>query len=147
LVRDRMGEKPLYYGWQGDDFLFGSDLLALRAHPSFRGAVDRDALAAFMRHNYVPSPWSSYQGIRKQMPGTLITVSLAQREPTVRTYWHPAEVVQRARSSPFTGSVEDGVALLHETLRDSIHGQMLSDVPLGAFLSGGVDSSLIVALM
>lgn len=147
LARDRIGEKPLYYGWQGDTFLFGSELKALRAHPSFNAAVDRGAVALLMRHNYVPSPYSIYAGIHKLPPGTWLRLSLGQRETTPVPYWSLAEVAERGMSSPFEGSDADALDELERILSNSVRGQMVADVPLGALLSGGIDSTAITALM
>ncbi len=151
LARDRIGEKPLYYGWQGSGsgavFLFGSELKALRAHPSFVNAIDRGALSLYMRHNYIPAPYSIYKGIRKLVPGSMLTVSLQQREPMLHTFWSGAQSAVAARDQPFDGSAEQAVDALEGLLKDAVARQMMADVPLGAFLSGGVDSSAIVALM
>lgn len=147
LVRDRIGEKPLYYGWQGDSFLFGSELKALRPHPSFRAEIDRGALCLYMRHNYIPAPYSIYQGISKLQPGCLLKVSLSQREPQVHAYWSAAQVAEAGVANAFNGSAEQAVDELESLLKDSVRQQMMADVPLGAFLSGGVDSSTVVALM
>ena len=147
LARDRFGEKPLYYGWQGGALLFGSELKALRVHPAFRGDVDRHALALYMRHNYIPAPWSIYQGIAKLPPGHSVTVSLRSRDAAPRAYWSAAATARVGETHPFTGGDDEARGELDALLRDVIRGQMLSDVPLGAFLSGGVDSSLVVALM
>jgi len=147
LARDRAGEKPLYYAWQGDTFLFGSELKALRAHPAFVAGIDRGALMLLLRHNCIPAPWSIHEGITKLLPGTLLTVSLAEPAAEPRRYWDAREVVARGLASPFPGSPEQAVDELDRLLRNAVRGQMMSDVPLGAFLSGGVDSSTIVALM
>lgn len=147
LARDRLGEKPLYYGWQGENFLFGSELKALRAHPAFRGEINRDALALFMRHNAIPAPYSIYQGIYKLPPGTWLTIRPGERAVRPRTYWSAREAAETGQRSPFVGSDAEACAALDTVLRQAVAGQMLSDVPLGAFLSGGVDSSAIVALM
>lgn len=147
LARDRIGEKPLYYGWQGDSFLFGSELKALKAHPAFRAEIDRGALSLFMRYSYVPAPYSIYQGISKLQPGCLLTVSLSQREPQLLTYWAASKVAEAGVSKPFSGSAEQAVDELEGLLKDAVRQQMMADVPLGAFLSGGVDSSVVVALM
>lgn len=151
LARDRLGEKPLYYGWQGQGtdacFLFGSDLDALRAHPTFVADVDRDALALYMRHNCVPAPHSIYRGIHKLLPGHLLTVSLAQREPRGVSYWSLPQLAEQGVATPFSGSDSEVVDALEVLLKDAVRGQMLADVPLGAFLSGGIDSSTVVALM
>ncbi len=143
LARDRLGEKPLYYGWQGEIFLFGSELKALRAHPAFAAEVDRGALDLFLRHGHVPAPHSIYRGIRKLPPGTLLT--LGGRESAPRPYWTVASARQAAEPLPLDANA--CLDRLEALLRDSIAGQMVADVPLGAFLSGGIDSSLVVALM
>jgi len=147
LTRDRIGEKPLYYGWQGDTFLFGSELKALKTHPAFRPEIDRNALCLYMRHNYIPAPYSINQGIAKLLPGCLLSVSLEQRKPQIKTYWSGAETAVRGKFQPFNGSAEDAVTALESLLKDAIGQQMIADVPLGAFLSGGIDSSTVVALM
>jgi asparagine synthase (glutamine-hydrolysing) len=147
LGRDRLGEKPLYYGWQGDFFLFGSELKALKAHPAFEGKIDRGALRLFMRHNYIPAPYSIYKGISKLSPGSLLTVSLSQRDPLKLTYWSGAQVAEVGASNVFSGSKAQAVDTLEVLLKDAVRQQMMADVPLGAFLSGGVDSSTVVALM
>ena len=146
LARDRMGEKPLYYGWHNGVFLFGSQLKALKAHPMFGAEVDRDALTLYMRHNCIPAPYSIYKGIRKLLPGVLLKVSKAGEE-TSMAYWTLNEAVEAGGSSPFEGSDADAIAALEAQLDESIRLQRVADVPLGAFLSGGVDSSTVVALM
>lgn len=147
MARDRLGEKSLYYGWQGYTFLFGSELKALKAHPAFRAEIDRNALALLMRHNYIPAPYSIYQGIHKLLPGSLLTVSLQNRNAQPQRYWDARQVVADGLAHPFTGTPDDAVEALDKLLRDAVAKQMMADVPLGAFLSGGVDSSAIVALM
>lgn len=146
LGRDRIGEKPLYYGWQGDTFLFGSELKALKAHPAFKGEVDRDAVCLFLRHNYIPAPYSIYRGIRKLEPGCLLSISLSKPEPKVWPYWSAVQAMTvRGGQSSFTPN--EVVDELERLAKDAIAQQMMADVPLGAFLSGGVDSSTVVALM
>jgi asparagine synthase (glutamine-hydrolysing) len=147
LGRDRLGEKPLYYGWQGEAFLFGSELKALRAHPEFRAEVDRNALALLLRHNYIPAPYSIYQGISKLSPGCLLTVLLSQRNPQIAPYWSGKQAIETGLAHPFEGSESAAVSALEALLKDAVGQQMVADVPLGAFLSGGVDSSTVVALM
>ena len=151
LGRDRLGEKPLYYGWQGKGetavFLFGSELKALRAHPAFEGKINRQGLSLQLRHNYIPTPYSIYEGITKLNPGSLLEVSLKQRIPKVRKYWSGAEIAKSGVGNVFIGSDIEVVDALEKLLKDVINKQMMADVPLGAFLSGGVDSSTIVALM
>ncbi|KRB81842.1 asparagine synthase (glutamine-hydrolyzing) [Noviherbaspirillum sp. Root189] len=151
LVRDRLGEKPLYYGWQGQGrnaaFLFASELKALRAHPACEARINRDAICLLLRHNAIAAPHSIYEGIFKLMPGTILTVSLTRTEPAVRTYWSAADVARSGAAQAFTGNAPDAIDSLDAVLRQAVHGQMVADVPLGAFLSGGIDSSLVVALM
>jgi asparagine synthase (glutamine-hydrolysing) len=151
LGRDRLGEKPLYYGWQGQGqhatFLFGSELKALKAHPAFAAAIDRNALCLLMRHNYIPGPYSIYQGIAKLEPGCLLTLSMAQPEPKVVRWWSAAAVAVAGCAAPFDGTPEQAVDALEVLLKSAVQQQMMADVPLGAFLSGGIDSSTIVALM
>ena len=147
LGRDRLGEKPLYYGWQGNTFLFGSELKALKAHPAFRGKIDRNALTLLMRHNYIPAPYSIYQGIHKLLPGSLLTVSMDNRSAQPQRYWDARRVVANGLAQPFMGSPDEAVDALDKLLREAVAQQMIADVPLGGFLSGGVDSSAIVALM
>ena len=147
LARDRIGEKPLYYGWQGDTFLFGSELKALRAHPAFNGSVDRGALALLLRYNYVPGPYSIHAGIHKLPPGTWLKLGVGQRDVQPVAYWSLAEVAERGMAQPFAGSDAEAVDALERKLGDAVRGQMVADVPLGALLSGGIDSSLIASLM
>jgi len=151
LVRDRLGEKPLYYGWAGDALVFGSELKALRAHPSWRGEVDRDVLTLFFRHNYIPAPYSIYKGVWKLSPGTWLTVSqddVRRRQlPAPKVYWSVLAAAARGRDVPFAQGDAAALVELERLSGQAIALQRISDVPLGAFLSGGVDSSAIVALM
>lgn len=151
LARDRVGEKPLYFGWQGLGqqrvFLFGSELSALKVHPQFAAPVDRGALVLLMRHNYIPAPHSIHEGIAKLQPGTLLQVSLAVREPQIQRYWDFLGIAQASRANPFTGDPEQAVNELETLIKNAVGQQMVADVPLGAFLSGGIDSSTVVALM
>ncbi|HJW05320.1 MAG TPA: asparagine synthase (glutamine-hydrolyzing) [Rhodanobacter sp.] len=148
LARDRMGEKPLYYGWQGDILLFGSELKALQAHPAFRAPIDRDALALLLRHDCIPAPHSIYRGVFKLRPGHLLRLPAErprQAQPT--PYWRYNEVVRAGLDAPLVASDAEAADALEVQLGESIGAQMLADVPLGAFLSGGIDSSTVVALM
>lgn len=151
LARDRVGEKPLYYGWQGRGegtaFLFGSELKALRAHPAFENVIDRDALCLQMRHGYIPAPYSIYQGVAKLPPGCMLTVAGMSRKHVVSPFWSAAEHMVDGVNNPFEGSDGQAVDSLEALLSDAVRAQMVADVPLGAFLSGGVDSSTVVALM
>ncbi|KTE19243.1 asparagine synthetase B [Sphingopyxis sp. H050] len=148
LARDRMGEKPLYYGMQGPALLFGSELKALRQHPAWRGGVNRDALTLFLRHNYVPGPYSIYDGILKLPPAHYLEIGPDDRTlPEPVAYWDIAEKAREGRANPFAGSAEASVDALDTLLADAVKIRMAADVPLGAFLSGGYDSSTIVAVM
>lgn len=149
LARDRMGEKPLYYGWQQNTFLFGSELKALKEHPDCQAEISRQALTLLLRHNYIPTPYSIYQGIYKLLPGTYLTLTPANigRLPKPVAYWSLHAAVQSGKKNPFTGTEQEAIETLDGTLQQTIQQQQLADVPLGAFLSGGIDSSTIVALM
>lgn len=147
LARDRLGEKPLYYGWQGETFLFGSELKAIKAHPSFRAEIDRDALTLFLRHNAIPAPYSIYHGIHKLPPGTFLQVDSGHRHPSPVAYWSARSVAEAGQRNVFQGSDDEAVATLEDLLGKAVRGQMVADVPLGAFLSGGIDSTTVVALM
>jgi asparagine synthase (glutamine-hydrolysing) len=148
LARDRIGEKPLYYGWCNGAFIFASELKALEAYSDWRSEIDRGALASFMRYAYVPIPYSIYVGIRKLLPGTYTAISStdsAGHWPEPKPFWSAAAIAGQGRRSEWT----DGMAVdeLDQLLRRAVKRQMVADVPLGAFLSGGIDSSTIVALM
>ena len=147
LARDRMGEKPLYYGHSGGSFLFGSELKSLVTHPHWEGEINRNALTLYMRHNYIPTPWSIYQGISKLQPAHFVVVREAGQvvsEP--RCYWDLGQIAESgasdAREAP-----EELIEELDGLLRDAVVRRMAADVPLGAFLSGGFDSTMVAALM
>jgi asparagine synthase (glutamine-hydrolysing) len=160
LVRDRFGEKPLYYGWAGRDFLFGSELKALRVHPRFDGEIDRSALRAYAARTYIPAPLSIYKRIYKLQPGCVLTVAPEiAREPTseaprpgwrsgrssLTQYWTYRDVLTRGMAHS-VASEQEALELLEQSLGAAIKGQSMADVPVGAFLSGGIDSSTVVAL-
>jgi asparagine synthase (glutamine-hydrolysing) len=147
LVRDRLGIKPLYYGRAGNAFIFASELKAIWQHPGFDGMIDRDALALYMRHNYVPSPHCIYKGLHKLQPGCILTLDSETAIPKVQHYWSAKEVAFSGQRSPLELSDNEAVEALHRLLLRAVKLRMIADVPLGAFLSGGVDSSTIVALM
>jgi asparagine synthase (glutamine-hydrolysing) len=147
LARDRLGEKPLYYGWLGDAFVFASELRALFQHPAWKGQIDRNALTSYLRYNSVPAPMSIFQGIKKLEPGALLTLNLASRDTRVEQFWNPHDVLTAAQGNPWLESPGELVTQLDGLIGSAVADQMVSDVPLGAFLSGGVDSSLIAALM
>ncbi|EGU36728.1 asparagine synthetase, glutamine-hydrolyzing [Vibrio ichthyoenteri ATCC 700023] len=143
IARDRFGEKPLYYSKQGELFIFGSELKSFRVHDDFNMSIDRDSIALLMRHNYIPAPYSIYEGVFKLMPGTIAVYKNGNVEH--KEYWSPYAFFESSETllSDSTTTIES----LEETLKTAIKRQMMADVPLGAFLSGGVDSSLIVSLM
>jgi asparagine synthase (glutamine-hydrolysing) len=151
LARDRLGEKPLYYSIQEGTLVFGSELKALKHYPKFKSEIDRNALASFLQFNYVPAPLSIYQGVLKLEPGRIIDFvqnsdgSVQHRE--TKTYWTLSETIAQGQRSPFTGSDLEAIDELERHLSRAVQLQLLGDVPIGAFLSGGIDSSLIVALM
>ncbi len=147
LVRDRMGVKPLYYGQAGRTFLYGSELKALRQHPDFNGTVDRGTLALYLRFLYVPAPYSIYEGVRKLMPGTILTFDPETRQTQTTAYWSAREAALLGSAQRFRGSEEEAANELETLLRDAVRIRMVADVPLGVFLSGGIDSSIVAAMM
>ena len=147
LARDPLGEKPLYYSWAADVLLFGSELKALRAHPDCPGEIDRGVLSTYLSRGYVPAPYSIYSRIFKLPPGTLLSVKGASRPSRVTRYWSFKEVAGRGSAHPFRGTAEDAESHLEHLLADAVRIRMIADVPLGAFLSGGIDSSVVVSLM
>jgi len=151
LVRDRLGIKPLYYGWSSGAFLFASELKALKAHVAFDRPVDRNSIALFLRHSYIPAPYSVYKNIFKVEPGHILTIQLEEHlnHEAVSDYcfWDAKTIAESGQSQLFVGTEEEASLELERILKDSIDLRMISDVPLGAFLSGGIDSSTVVALM
>ena len=149
LARDRLGEKPLYYGRQRANgaFLFGSELKALAQHQGFSGEIDRQALTLLLRYNYIPAPFSIYRGIAKLRPGFFLTLRQGNTEPKFEQYWSGASVAERGVADPLDLTPEEATDELERLLKSAIGEQMIADVQLGAFLSGGIDSSAVVALM
>jgi asparagine synthase (glutamine-hydrolysing) len=152
LARDRMGEKPLYYGIVGDSLVFASELKSLRPVPGFTGEIDRGALAAYLRHAYVPAPWSIHRGIAKLPAGTRLEIrredlARSRRLPEPIAYWTAADAVAAGAARGLEAGDDEAVAELDALLRDAVATRMEADVPLGAFLSGGIDSTTVVALM
>lgn len=150
LARDRFGEKPLYYGWAGRDFVFASELKAIRAHPDFDATIDRRALQAFVARTNVPAPLSIYRGIWKLEPGCILhladlTPFDAPPEGSIRRYWSYDQIVRDGLADPFASEAE-ALTSLEAALATAIDGQSVADVPVGAFLSGGIDSSLVTAV-
>lgn len=151
LARDRLGEKPLYWGWQGESLYFSSELKALKANPFFKTEIDRNSITLLLRHNCIPAPYSIYKGINKLKSGHYVQIPLSNLEHAQKakpiSYWSFNHIVETGLNDLFTGSPQQATDTLEEALLKSINDQMLSDAPLGAFLSGGIDSSTIVALM
>lgn len=147
LGRDRFGEKPLYYGWHNGRFLFGSELKALRASDDFSPQIDREALALYFRHHCVPAPWSIFRGISKLQPGMLATLSSGEQQPVLSCYWSAADVARAQSQKPFEGTLTEATDEVQTRLTQAVQGQCVADVSVGAFLSGGIDSSTVVALM
>ena len=149
LARDRAGEKPLYYGRCGDSIVFASELKSVRVHPGFRGEIDRQGFRLYLNYGWVPSPFCIYRDLRKLPPGCLVTlkagVNPLEIQPT--PYWSAKEAIEKATTERFAGSFRDAVDHLETLLADAVDRRMISDVPLGALLSGGIDSSCVVSLM
>jgi len=146
LMRDRLGIKPLYWAKFGKTFIFGSELKALRAHPGWTPRIDQSAVAAFMRHNYIPAPRTIYEGVHKLEPGTILTLPW-QGEPVISRFWDARSVTRNGSCNQIECSDAELTEQLESLLKDAVGRRMIADVPLGAFLSGGVDSSTVVALM
>jgi asparagine synthase (glutamine-hydrolysing) len=147
LVRDRLGIKPLYYGRAGSTFVFASELKAIWQHPDFNGEIDRNSLALYMRHNYVPSPHCIYKGLHKLQPGCILTLDSLTAAPQISCFWSANEIARRGEESQLQISDAEAVEELHKLLLQVVNLRMIADVPLGAFLSGGIDSTTVVALM
>lgn len=149
LARDRLGEKPLFYSWAGQTFLFGSELKALRAHPDFERDIDLGVLALYFRHNCVPAPHSIHSGCFKLPPGSVLTVAAeaTSDRPVPTSYWSAREAAEAGVATPIDGSPDETTDWLEDLLADAVRLRMHADVPLGAFLSGGVDSATVVAMM
>lgn len=147
LVRDRVGVKPLYFGRVGNGCIFGSELKAFAAHPEFRPELDPEALDLYLRLGYVPQPLCIYKNVSKLPGGSIQKVPLEGEIPPPERFWSLQAAIERGKAAPFAGTSDEAASHLEELLRDCIGLRMIADVPLGAFLSGGVDSSTVVALM
>lgn len=147
IGRDRFGEKPLYYGWQDRTFFFSSELKSIRYNSLFKSEIDRNALGLYVKYAYVPAPHSIYKDVYKLTPGSFLTVSLNSRISKPSIYWSSLDEMVDGYEKPFIGSKDQAVEKLNKVLVNAVQKQMMADVPLGAFLSGGVDSSLVVAVM
>jgi asparagine synthase (glutamine-hydrolysing) len=147
LIRDRVGVKPLYYSFVDGGVLFGSELKSLRAHPQFRAEIDRNAVALYSRFAYVPAPHTIYRGTYKLLPGSILSIPPGNARPQPKRYWDVNEVAARGRAHPFLGGDSEALEALDSILRDAVSLRMIADVPLGVFLSGGIDSSIVTAIM
>ena len=147
LLRDRIGEKPLYYGFMGDTFVFASDVACIATLDGFKNPVNKDVLGIYFIHGYIPAPYSIYENIYKLEPGCILEIKSPFKKYGISTYWSIKEVAQHGQEHLFKGTYEEAVDELERLLKASIQDQMMADVPVGAFLSAGIDSSTVVALM
>ena len=147
LLRDRIGEKPLYYGFMGDTFVFASDVACIAALDGFQNPIHKDVLGIYFIHGYIPAPYSIYENIYKLEPGCILEIKSPFNKYDISTYWSIKEVAQHGQEHLFNGTYEEAVDELERLLKASIQDQMMADVPVGAFLSAGIDSSTVVALM
>ena len=151
LIRDKVGEKPLYYGFQGTTFMFASELKALKCHPNFLGSIDKSSIMLQMQYGYIPAPHSIYRGISKLEPGRILKISFdcsgVYTKIKNQSYWSPQNLLLHGATNPYQGDFASSVEGLEKVLMKAVEAQMISDVPIGAFLSGGIDSSLIVSIM
>ena len=146
LARDRLGIKPLYWGFQQDVFFFGSQLKSFSKHPSWNPVLDKNALSAYFRFNYVPAPLSIFKGIQKLNPGTLLSIDKT-KNITQTVFWDLQKVIEKGKKNILEQNDADLIDITNDLLSDAVKRRMVADVPIGAFLSGGIDSSLVVALM
>lgn len=147
LVRDRIGEKPLYYGFVEESFVFASDIGSIRVLDDFHNAINEDVLDIYFENGYIPAPYSIYNNIYKLEAGCILTIDAPYQNPVIHSYWSMKEVAKRGQENLFTGTRKEAADELERLLKASIKDQMVADVPVGAFLSAGIDSSTIVALM
>lgn len=153
LVRDRFGKKPLYVGWGKESLLFASELKAFHAHPDFEPEISRDVLALYMRYGYVCAPHCIFEGVWQLLPGARMTLDMDSLQcqkilqDQMEVYWYLPSIVEEAKAHPNVKSERECIEEFEEMFREATHQRMISDVPLGAFLSGGIDSSAVVAMM
>ena len=147
LACDRIGEKPLYYGWVNEQFVFASELKSIKQFPEFNNQIDRNSLALFLRFNSIPAPYSIYENIYKLEPSQIVEINSSSKKIKKHSFWSIEEAYKKGAMNKFSGTSNEAVNQLESVLSDAVSSQMQSDVPLGAFLSGGVDSSTVVALM
>ena len=146
LVRDRLGIKPMYWAKFGGLFMFGSELKALRACPVWTPRTNRNAVAAYLRHNCIPAPHTIYEGVQKLEPGSILTLPW-NSEPRITRFWDARAIARAGMADPIRATDREMTNQLEDLLKDAVRRRMIADVPLGAFLSGGIDSSTVVALM
>ncbi len=147
LTRDRMGEKPLYYGFVNGQFVWASDINSIKAIAGFDNPINKDIIPIYLRYGYIPTPYTIYEGIYKLIPGTILTIKAPYNVYNTEPYFAIKELAVKGSRDPFKGSEEEAADELEKRLKNALKGQMLSDVPLGAFLSGGIDSTMVVSLM
>ena len=147
LACDRIGEKPLYYGWVNDQFVFASELKSMKQFPEFNNQIDRNSLALFLRFNSIPAPYSIYENIYKLEPSQIVEINAGSKKIKKHSFWSIEKAYKKGAMNKFSGTSKEAVNQLEGVLSDAVSSQMQSDVPLGAFLSGGVDSSTVAALM
>lgn len=149
LARDPVGKKPLYYGWSGNTFIFASELKALKVFPGFEREIDRNALGLLIQYSWIPSPYCIYRGIQKLLPGSFLTLTSRDihRPISPKQYWSARRVNEQGDQNPYTGSFQEATTHLDQLMRDAVQDRMVADVDVGALLSGGIDSTTIVALM
>lgn len=147
LIRDRVGEKPLYFGMVNGSFAFASDVECIKSIKGFNNEINTDVMSLYFQHGYIPAPYSIYRGVYKLEPGQVLTLDIQTLQYRTSTYWSMKDVAKSGQANQFTGSEEEATNQLEILLKQAISGQMVADVPLGAFLSGGIDSALVVSLM
>lgn len=151
LIRDRFGEKPIYYGWQGGDankvFLFTSELKAIKNHPGFNNQIEITSVFALCKYGFIPQPISIYKNIYKLAPGSMLSVALDRPDPIISAYWSCIETAGKSLDNKFAGTAKEASVRMEEILKESVSGAMLSDVPVGVFLSSGIDSTLVASIM
>tara|TARA_Y100001968_G_scaffold313758_1_gene338301 strand:- start:6475 stop:8427 length:1953 start_codon:yes stop_codon:yes gene_type:complete len=147
LVRDRLGEKPLYYGWINNSFCFSSELKALKTFPGFQGSLDQSSVSMYMKYGYIPSPNSIFKGIKKLKAGQVLSFNSSNNEIEINSYWSLFNTINNSLSNPFRGTFQEAINCLTKSIDNTVKNQLISDVPLGAFLSGGIDSSTVVSSM
>lgn len=147
LTRDRVGEKPLYFGYVNGSFVFASDLASVKAINGFANPINTAVFGLYFQYGYIPAPYSVYRDIYKLKPGTWLNLDVSSLEYEIKTYWDMMQVALDGQSHLFSGSEKEAADRLEELLKDAVRGQMIADVPLGAFLSGGIDSALVVSMM